>query len=141
MSLSSMNFKPFQMSKLWCWWSLPLFPEWGATTLKQFSPRCSKTCSKWVTLLRLSLSSYFLFSLAKKIEPTTYRGGGGGRVTFQSWEARGDWCNENFKKIAIKVYIYRNFTGFLFKQKEKDNWNRFCKFQLHSMQIFFKMVI
>ena len=48
----------------------------------QFLPRCSKTRSKRVKLLRVSLSSSLLLILARtKIQPTTYPQGG---VTFKS---------------------------------------------------------
>ena len=48
-----------------------------------------------------------------------------------------------FKKLKFryKSSEYQNFTGFLLIQKENGNANMFCKFQHHSMQIFFKMRI
>ena len=42
-------------------------------------------------------------------------------------------------KGCYKSSEYQNFTRFLLIQKESGNSNMFCKFQHHSMQIFFKM--
>ena len=42
-------------------------------------------------------------------------------------------------KFRYKSSEYQNFTGFFAYKKESGNSNMFCKFQLHSMQIFFKM--
>ena len=44
--------------------------------------------------------------------------------------------NSNF---SIKVLNIRISPGFLLIQKGNGNSNMFCKFQHHSMQIFFKM--
>ena len=44
--------------------------------------------------------------------------------------------NQNF---AIKVLNDRFSSGFLLIKKGNDNSNMPCKFQLHSMHIFFKM--
>ena len=41
-------------------------------------------------------------------------------------------------KFAIKVLNIRILPSFLLKQKENDNSNMFCKYQHHSMQIFFQ---
>ena len=49
---------------------------------------------------------------------------------------------EKYAKIqnfAIKVLNIRISPGVLLIQKENGNSNMFCKFQYHSMQIFFKM--
>ena len=43
------------------------------------------------------------------------------------------------QNFAIRVLNIRISPGFLFIQKENGNSNRFCKFQHHSVQIFFKM--
>ena len=42
-------------------------------------------------------------------------------------------------KFRYKSSEYQNFTGFLLIQKGNGNSNMFCKFQHHSMQIFFKV--
>ena len=43
-------------------------------------------------------------------------------------------------KFRYKCSEYQNFTRFfLLIQKGNGNSNMFCKFQHHSMQIFFKM--
>ena len=42
-------------------------------------------------------------------------------------------------KFRYKSSEYQIFTGFLLIQKENGNFNMFCKFHHHSMQIFFKM--
>ena len=43
------------------------------------------------------------------------------------------------QNFAINVVNMRISPGFLLIQKENGNSNMFCKFQHHSMQIFFKM--
>ena len=43
-------------------------------------------------------------------------------------------------KFRYKSSEYQNFTGFFaYIQKGNGNFNMFCKFQHHSMKIFFKM--
>ena len=61
--------------------------------------------------------------------------------------ARAQRVNPRLTKLFLKkskfryqISEYQNFTGFfLLIQKENGNSNIFCKFQHHSMQIFFKM--
>ena len=43
------------------------------------------------------------------------------------------------QNIAFKVLNIRISPGVLLIQKENGNSNMFCKFQHHSLQIFFKM--
>ena len=54
----------------------------------------------------------------------------------------GEKIGENSKnsKFRYKSSEYQNFTGFLaYTQKKNGNFNMFCKFQHHGVQIFFKM--
>ena len=46
---------------------------------------------------------------------------------------------QKIQNFAIKVLNIISSPGFLLIQKENGNSNMFCKFQHHSMQIFFKM--
>ena len=62
--------------------------------------------------------------------------------TCRTWKLRFFWVKNRrkFKKIqnfAIKVLNIRISPGFLLIQKENGNSNMFCKFQHHSMQIYF----
>ena len=47
--------------------------------------------------------------------------------------------NSKISKFCYKILYIGISQGFLLIQKENDNSNMFCKFNLHSMQIFFKM--
>ena len=47
--------------------------------------------------------------------------------------------NSKNSKFRYKSSEYQNLPCFLLIQKENSNSNMFCKFQHHSMQIFFKM--
>ena len=114
----------------------------GVATTKQFSPWCSKSRSQGVKFLRVNSSSSFTFILAKKkIEPTTYTGG---RVSFQSWEVRGGWCDPMIFKLDYFENIWSKMHSKICLEKKK--WKSrvftifyvkiiFCLYFRHKMAI------
>ena len=102
----------------------PSSPKGMQQPLKQFSPRCSKTRSQGVILLPVLLRPSFPLILAGKNEQNTTPGG---RVSFQSWEVEGGWCNPVILKLVYFENLLVIFTlNFVCKLKSSFS-NTFSK--------------
>ena len=102
---------------------------------KQFSPRCSKSRSQGVKLLRVPSSSSFPFILGKNFEPTTYPGG---RVSFQSWEVRGVGAIPWFLNwIILKTFNVICTSNFVCKLESPFS-NIFCN-KSHENRRFLRL--